>query len=479
MANFFTRQARKAKNAAFDTGSYVGGGLSDAGGALLSGGRDLVRDVPLVGGLLGQESTEEQAIRSQKDASNAAIAAQQEAFNKAQSYLDPYRQMGENVFLGKEQFDSEGKSLGRSGGLSDRIQGGEFLQDKFSYGGEQPNFSYSGQQPDAFKYGGPTMASSVNYSGQQPDAFNYGGAGQQGKLDYQGQQQGQLDYQGGPIDRSIESYMKDDPSLAWQQEQMEKAINRQGAAKGRWGGGATGREMMRETAGLLSQDYGNRFNRASQERLADVGTEIDQYGRSLTGLGLQNQAEQSNYNRAGMALDRSNMAEQSDYLRSTGEYGMGVDREQRGYDRAYTDTNLANQAAQDAYNRQQYGYESGVDRERDAYGRATQQYGFDVNREQNQYGRATDDYARTGANMQNKLNQLTGLANYGPQMSQSMSNAMLGHATNINDMSMNQANAEAAARLSGGNTLTNLLNLGKGGMDIYSGYKSTQQQGKK
>jgi hypothetical protein len=423
------------------TGGNVGDKVKDVG-------RDTVRDVPVLGKVFGQESSEEIAARKQTEAIDDARGYQERMYGEAKGYLDPYRSMGDEVLFGKQQYRTQKVPsgfnpftkevtykeiqvpIGRSGGLQDRILGGDFVQDDFSYSGTQPQFSYSGQQPEAFKYGGPSMMSKVAYEGQQVDPFSYSGQGQQGQLDYTGK----------PIDRSIESYMQDDPSLAWQQEQMEKAINRQGAAKGRWGGGATAREMMRETSGLLSQDYGNRFQRAAQERGAAVGAERDTYGRSLTALDLMNQAEQSQY---GRTMDK---------------YGLDVDRERDAYGRSLTDTQMGNLAAQDAYNRAQYGYQTGVDRERDAYGRSTQQYGFDRDREQQQYGRVRDEY---------ELNQLTELAKYGPQMSQAMANAALGQGTSLSDLAIQQGNVNAASTMAQGNQFGKLLDMLGKGAEVY------------
>jgi len=397
----------------------------------------------------------EDAQEAQTYGIDQARESQERGYQRSSDILDPYRQMGEDVLFGGRGYKDvqvpemvkgpmgmmvpsgrmttkQVQTGERTGGLAHAIQSGEFMQNDFNYGGQQPDaFSYGGQQPDAFNYGGPSMHSSVDYQGQQPDAFNYQGAGQQG----------QLGYEGSPVDRSIESYMKDDPSLAYQQEQMEKMINRQGAAKGRWGGGATGREMMRETAGLLSQDYGNRFNRAAQERGVAAGAERDMYGRALTDFDLANQAEQSQY---GRSMD---------------QYGLDVDRERDAYGRALTDTQMGNVAAQDAYGRAQYGYESGVDRERDAYGRSVDQYGMDRDREQQAYGRARDEYGIQGQNMQNQLNQYMGLANMGVNASNAMSNAALGQGTKMSDLAIQQGNVNAAASMAKGSPWSNLLEL--------------------
>ena len=399
---------------------------SSVGDTILDVGRDVVRDVPVVGGLLGQESSATQAANQQTESLNDARAYQEKMYGETQKYLDPYLQMGQNAMLGTLNEDGM-----RSGGLYNDINAGKYQQDDFNYSGNKPEFSHDGQTMGAFNYGGPQMSSNVDYSGSQPDQFSYSGAGQQGNLGYTV----------GPVDRSIESYMKDDPSLAYQQEMMEKAINRQGAAKGRWGGGATGREMMRETAGLLSQDYSNRFNRASQERMADVGTEQNRYSRSLTNLGLQNQAEQSQYNRA------------------TGQYGMDVARERDAYGRALTDTNMGNASAQNMYDQAQYGYQTGVNDEQNIYNRAVQQYGMQSDRESDLYNRAVQQYGMQGQNLQNALNQQTSMANYGPQMATTLSNAALGQGSALSDLAIQQGNINANATLANGNQTAKLLEM--------------------
>jgi hypothetical protein len=447
---------------------------------------DLVRDVPVAGDIVGVDSSAEIAQQQQQEALGQAQAQREKSFDEAQKYLSPYRTMGESVLFGADG----------SGGMLDRVKGGDFVQGDFSYTGSQPKFSYGGTRPSEFSYGGQGLASKVGYGGQQPDQFSYGGQGQQGQLNYTGQQGSDTGYTGsqsydtgytgGPVDRSIESYMKDDPSLAWQQEQMEKMLERRAAAKGGFGGGAIEREMLRETAGLLSQDYGNRFNRAQQERMADVSGERDQYGRSLTDLNLRNIAERSDYDRAGTALDRANLAEQSQYGRAStafdranlaeqsqydraaNQYGMDVSREQDAYGRALTDTNMGNLASQDAYNRAQYGYQTGVDREQDAYNRATQQHGFNVTQEQQDYNRALSQYGIEGQNLANEYGQLSKLASFGPQMAQAMANAQLGHGSSLSDLAIQGGNVNASATMANANQLGKLMELGGSAAQLYA-----------
>ena len=424
----------------------AGGGLKTAGsewgGSALDAGRDLVRDVPVLGNLFGQESSAERAAAQQQEALGQAQQYQEKMYQEAKGMLSPYQKMGQDILLGtpetqyttiKTPFGEQKIPTGvtRSGGLVDRITGGEFVQDDFSYSGQKPSFDYQGKPMGAFDYQGKGQQGSVGYQGQQPK-FDYQGAGQKGTIDYSG----------GPVDRSIESYMKDDPSLAWQQEQMEKMLNRQAAAGGRWGGGGTAREMMRETSGLLSQDYANRFNRAAQERQAAVGAERDKYGRAVDATTL------------------ANLAEQSAYGRASDQYNRDVLADQTAYNRALTDVNLANQAEQAQYGRDQYAYQTGVDREADMYGRAVDQYGRDVSAEQTDYNRAVQQYGIQGQNLQNQLNQLTALANYGPATAQAMANAAIGQGSSLSDLAIQQGNVAANATMAGGNQLAKILEMG-------------------
>ena len=157
-----------------------------------------------------------------------------------------------------------------------------------------------------------------------PEQFRYGA--EQPQYSYEGEPLSDIGYEGAPVDRSIASYMQEDPSLDRQQEQMEKMINRQAAAQGRWGGGSTAREMMRETAGLLSQDYANRFARAQAERAADVQAERERYGRGLTAFDIARGAEQEGYGRGLTSYDIAREREGTGYQRALGEYGLEAGR---------------------------------------------------------------------------------------------------------------------------------------------------------
>jgi hypothetical protein len=224
-----------------------------------------------------------------------------EMIEKGAQYLTPYTEAG---------------AVGLQG-LQQGIESGQFLPGEFSYQGQQPGFGYEGQQLSNLGYGGQALRD--------------------------------LNYQGQPINRSIESYMQEDPGLGWQQEQLQKAIDRAGAAKGRWGGGATAREMQREQAGLLSQDYANRFARAQAERSADVGSEQEMYGRALTGFDIARGAEQSDYQRAIEAANMANLAEQSAYNRALQGYDIDRAIEQESYGRALTGYGLDANRAQQEY----------------------------------------------------------------------------------------------------------------------------------
>jgi len=245
----------------------LGRGAKNLGGDALDVGRDAVRDVPVLGPALGQESSAQQAANEQTEALKSAQAFQEKMYGEAKGNLMPYSDLG-GMWMNQ---------------LSEGIQSGQFLPEEFSYQSQQPQFDYSGQIQD------------FSYNGQ-------------------------------PVDRSISSYMEEDPSLAWQQEQMERAIDRQGAAQGRWGGGATAREMMRETSGLLSQDYANRFARAQAERGAAVGAEQERYGRGLTSYGLGRQAEQDRYGRSESAYNRQLAQDQTAYNRYADQYSQNQQR---------------------------------------------------------------------------------------------------------------------------------------------------------
>lgn len=355
----------------------------------------LTKDTP-VGGLMGQESSAEEAGNIQRGALSDAQQFQEAMYQEAKDQLSPYAEMGSTWM----------------GNLERGIQEGQFIPEEFSYKGAPTT------TPSLSHY---DPVSGVDYQGQQVDPFSYVGTGQQGALDYQGR----------PVDRSIASYMQSDPSLAWQQEQMEKAINRQGAARGRWGGGATAREMMRETSGLLSQDYANRFARAQAERGAQVGAEQDRYGRSLTDLALQNQAEQAMYGRA------------------RDEYGLDTAREQEAYQRALTGSEWERQA------------------EQERHGRRIQDFQIKKAAEQERYDRAFRGYGMEQERLQNQLAQYQGLANLGPQMAQSMANAALGQGSALSNLAIQQGNVAAAAKMADSNQLGRLLELGGQAAQLY------------
>jgi hypothetical protein len=411
-------------------------------------------------------TTAREAEKIQREALGEAQQFQQQQFEQAQGYLNPYYEAGQsdyntlrgNILSGAytpEQFDA-----GRTGLRS------------FNYGKQQ------GERPPALMDYSGAPVSEIGYAGQQPDAFIYGGQGQSGTLDYSGTPASQLNYAGGPVDKSIESYMKDDPSLAWQQEQMEKMIDRKAASQGRWGGGGTAREMLRETAGLLSQDYGNRFNRAQAERAADVGTERDAYGRSLTQFDIGRQAEQEGYGRALTGLGLKNLAEQSGYDRTVGKYGMDVAREQDAYGRAVTGADFRRAGEQEMYDRGRTGYQDAVSREQSLYDRALMSNQLGNAMQADRYNRNLTAYGLENERMQNQLSQMQGLGNLGPQMATALGNMAIGQGASMADLAIQQGNAAAASRMAQGSPLSNLLNLAGQGMDIYNQGSNLYQSNK-
>jgi hypothetical protein len=347
--------------------------------------------------------------------------------DKGAGYLDPYTQAGTQ-------------------GLSSLTQGlndGSFSQGQFQYGGTGPvgQVNYQGQQPGQFNYGGTGPVGQVDYKGQQIDPF-----------DYQGEQTGKFNYQGGPVDRSISSYTENDPGLAWQQEQLQKQIDRAGAAQGRWGGGATMRESMREQQGLLSQDYANRFNRAAMERGADVGAETDRYGRSVNQYGMDTQREQQGYQRQLTGYGLDNQREQE--ARRRGEYGTELARvaEQEGYGRDLTGYNQSITAEQEARRRGEYDTELSRMAEQQGYQRDIGQYGVEQQRLADQYNR-TAGLAQMGqqaATAQGGMYSGLGSQLLGQQFQQQLANQQISQQNKMQGAADNSAMWSGLGGLVGG-----------------------------
>ncbi|MDX1365704.1 MAG: hypothetical protein R3243_15970, partial [Arenibacter latericius] len=136
MASFWERQARKAKNIATNPLTYAGpaGWMAQAvdsatGGKVTDAGRDLVRDVPLLGSALNQESTAERIAREQSQAVSEAQQFQEQQYQQARGFLKPYYQMGSAAYRD----------------MASGIRSGKYVQDPFGApeGSEITNFTYN------------------------------------------------------------------------------------------------------------------------------------------------------------------------------------------------------------------------------------------------------------------------------------------------------------------------------------------------
>lgn len=276
---------------------------------------------------------------------------------KGAEQLDPYRQAG---LQGLEQ-----------------LQAGGFGQDQFQYGGDTAQFQYDGQTPG------------FNYQSNIP-GMQYGGQAVS-DIGYQGQQPGQFQYGGSPESRSIQSFMGDitqDPGYQFRLEEGQKAIDRASAASGRFGGGRTAKELMRFGQGLASQEYGAAYGRAGQERDAQMQAEQQQYGRGLTGYGLEAAREQQGYGRAVTGAQFARAGEQDQYGRALTDVGLGRDAEQQMYGRALTGDQRALGLEEQAYGRAVGDFERELGAEQLQYGRAVGEYGMEGDRLGQEYGRA-------------------------------------------------------------------------------------------
>ena len=421
-------------------GPIVGGTIQASG---TQEGEDFLRDVPLIGKSLGLDSSADLSAQGQTQALEEAKQQQIQGYGTAQGLLSPYEQIGSSAM----------------NTLVGRMSEGHYDPGQFSYSGQRPgafNYQGTGQMGASGYAGGPVGA--MNYAGGPVGAMNY----QDGPVDamnYQGSPVDAMNYQGGPVDRSISSYMEDDPGLAWQQEQLQKQIDRAGAAQGRWGGGATMRESMREQQGLLSQDYGNRFNRAAMERGADVGAEQQQYGRALTANEQARMQEQQQYGRSLTDFGIAREAEQDAYGRALTANEQARMQEQQQYGRSLTSNEFSRLAEQDAYGRAQTQLDRSNLAEQSAYDRQRSLYDQSLSSEQDQYQRALGAYGMEDQRLQNQLAQQAAIANLGPQMSQAMANAAIGQGSALSNLSIQQGNVNAAATMANANQLGQLLQL--------------------
>lgn len=395
-------------------------------------------------------TTAREAGAAQQAALGQAREATEQGYGRAQEALDPYAQAGR----------------GGLDALSTGIQQDQFRPDAFRSPNTITQFRDFGQTvgADQFDYQGQPMAGQ-NYQGQPVSQMDYQGQ-PVSQMDYQGQARRDIGYEGQPVDRSIESYMQDDPGLAWQQEQLQKQIDRAGAAQGRWGGGATARETMREQAGLLAQDYGNRFARAGQERMADVGAEQQRYGRALTGFDVGRQAEQEDYGRAQYGTELERMGEQERFGRAQygTELGRMAEQERFGRDRmAFEDQRGAEQ---EDFRRAGLGFDRLRQAEDDRRQRYVQDYGMLRAGEDAKYGRALGEYGMEQERGINRMNQLMGLTNIGQQAAGGLASAAVGQGTSMADLQIQQGNVAAAQRMAEGSPWSNALDLGMRVSDV-------------
>jgi hypothetical protein len=272
--------------------------------------RDIARDVPIVNDALELDSSADIAAAQQEEALGQAQQHERAMFEKAQGYLDPYAQAGGQGFQNLQQ----------------GIQSGRYSQDPFSYGQQQPTMSEQDRLVNSIpahlrqKYAGNVqrtsqeqerLVNSIPAHLRQKYAGNVQTAPTQPATQgMQGMQTPQFNYQGQEVG-SISDYMgsmEENPAYQYQMEQMQKGIDRAGAAGGRWGGGQTAKEMMRGMGGIASQSYGDMWNRATQEQQLAQGQEGQRYSRAV-----------DDYTR-GLG------AEALDYGRARQEYGMENER---------------------------------------------------------------------------------------------------------------------------------------------------------
>lgn len=295
MANIFQRAGRGVSRRAGNLTDQAGNLGQDTWGS----GKDIVRDVPVIGPALGLTSTEEQAANAKEDAARNALQYQQQMYQQAQGYLTPY--------------------------LAGSAQNLQNLQTGIDTGAySAPAYDYQQQTIPKFDY--EPIDPQFEYSGSQLS-----------KVAYDGQPVSQIGYSGQPESRSIQSFMGDmqeNPAYQYQMDQTQKAIDRASAAGGRWGGGGTAQEMTRQMSGLAAQSYGDMWNRAQQEQGIQSGAEQQQYNRAYTGADFARSGEQQLYNRALTNAGMFNQADQIGYGRASDQYNRQLNQDQIGYGRA-------------------------------------------------------------------------------------------------------------------------------------------------
>jgi hypothetical protein len=110
--------------------------------------------------------------------------------------------------------------------------------------------------------------------------------------------------------------MAQDPGAQYRMDQAQKAIQASAAARGGLLGGGTMRAINKESQGLASQEYGNAYNRASQDYARQYSGIQDRANRFM-GLGQQGQLAANQLGGFG-----ANMANQTADLRLRGAGAM-------------------------------------------------------------------------------------------------------------------------------------------------------------
>lgn len=456
-------------------------GIYDLGASGVDATGDLYNDVTGV-------TASREARDAQHDALDSAQRYQQQQYQEAKGLLSPYAEMGTKDY-------GSGSALQRIG---EGITSGAYTPDAFNYGGNVTNPTDFRYQKTSLGYDGkPTVPAGyigqqqgfTGYSGQQQGKMNYGGTGQQGSTGYSGTPLSDLNYGGQQVSGTIQDYMGDiesNPAYKFRMDQGLKALDRQASAGGRWGGGQTAQGIMDYSQGLASQEYEKAFNRANLQRQSDIAQEKDLYGRNLTEFGIGRDAEQETRTRAMQDLALRNQAEQSQYNRESTAFDRVNQAEMEGRRRSLEDLALTNQAEQSRYDRTQDYTQQLRDAEQEAYQRADSEYGRQTARdlenyrrdqlygqqqretEQELYKRALNQYELDQGVKEGELANLMTLLNSGRSASGALANNAIGQGSSLADLAIQRGNATAASKMAEGQSLQNLLDLGKSGVELYN-----------
>jgi hypothetical protein len=229
---------------------------------IVSGGRDAVRDIPIVGGFFGQESSYDLARQDVSKYLDKGREAITKSADQGVGYLEPYSEAG------KMQMAD----------LSTGMQEGRFDPGRFNYAGEVDDFSYGGSQP---RFGSGSRARNMSM---------------------------------GELQR--------DPGYDFRKKEALTELDRRAAAGG-VPGGLGGSGAMRGAAQLASdmasQEYGKAFDR--QRQIDDTN-----YSRDVGEYGMRRSEEESDFNRALQRYGLGRGAEQEQYQRALTGYGLDAQR---------------------------------------------------------------------------------------------------------------------------------------------------------